>query len=79
MAAVVRRAAGGDRIVITVDGRPVAMLGPLSPAAAAVSLDDLVAAGLVDPPGRRDRPPAPDAAGVPVDIRLSRALDEVRG
>ena len=77
MAAVVRAAAGGERIVITVDGQPVAMLGPLSPAE--VSLEDLVAAGLVEPPGRRDRPEAPAASAVPVDIRLSRALDEVRG
>ena len=78
VAAVVRAAAGGDRIVITVDGAPVAMLGPLEPGDGA-SLEDLIAAGLVEPPGRRDRPEAPAASAVPVDIRLSRALDEVRG
>ena len=30
-AAAVRRAEWGERIVITVDGRPVAQLGPLEP------------------------------------------------
>ncbi len=29
VAAVVRRAAAGERLVITVDGRPAAQLGPL--------------------------------------------------
>ena len=32
-ASAVRRAGGGERIVITVDGRPVAQLGPLEPGA----------------------------------------------
>ena len=30
-AATVRRAGGGERILITVDGRPVAQLGPIDP------------------------------------------------
>src|SRR5213592_4960645 len=34
VAAVVRRAAAGERITVTVDGRPVAQLGPLEPAGA---------------------------------------------
>src|SRR4029453_8483544 len=50
VAAVVRRAAGGERIVVTVDGVPVAQLGPLE-GATALSVDDLVAAGLALPPG----------------------------
>ena len=78
VAAVVRRASRGERVVVTVDGVPVAQLGPLQ-AAPAVTLDDLVAAGLVDPPGRRDRPPAPDAEHAPVDVRPDGVLDELRG
>ena len=35
VAAVVRRAAAGERVVVTVDGRPVAQLGPLEPGAGA--------------------------------------------
>jgi prevent-host-death family protein len=79
VAAVVRRAAGGERITITVDGVPAAQLGPLSPGRDALTLDDLVAAGLAQPPGRRDHPPAADAEDVPVDARPDSVLDELRG
>jgi prevent-host-death family protein len=78
VAAVVRRAAAGERVVVTVDGVPAAQIGPLE-APAAVSIDDLVAAGLARPPGRRDRPPAPEAEDAPVDVRPDGVLDELRG
>jgi prevent-host-death family protein len=78
VAAVVRRAGAGERIVVTVDGVPAAQLGPLD-APAAPTLDDLVAAGLAHPPGRRDRPAPPPAEDAPVDVRPERVLDELRG
>ncbi|HET6772387.1 MAG TPA: type II toxin-antitoxin system prevent-host-death family antitoxin [Acidimicrobiales bacterium] len=78
VAAVVRRAGGGERIVVTVDGVPAAQLGPLD-APAAPTLDDLVAAGLAHPPGRRDRPAPPPGEDAPVDVRPERVLDELRG
>ena len=78
VAAVVRRAGGGERIVVTVDGVPAAQLGPLEPSAAP-TLDDLVAAGLARAPGRRDRPGPPEAEDAPVDIRPGSVLDELRG
>ncbi len=78
VAAVVRRAGAGERIVVTVDGVPAAQIGPLDPAAA-ITVDDLVATGLALPPGRRDRPPAPEAEDAPVDIRPASVLDELRG
>ena len=78
VAAVVRRAGAGERIVVTVDGVPAAQLGPLD-APAAPTLDDLVAAGLADPPGRRDRPAPPLVEDAPVDVRPERVLDELRG
>jgi prevent-host-death family protein len=77
VAAVVRRAASGDQVVVTVDGRPVARLVPLEPQGRA-ALDDLVAAGLVEPPGRSDRPPPPAPAMVPIDLDIGAVLDEVR-
>ena len=77
VAGVLRRVESGDTVVITVDGRPVARLSPLRPDGSP-TLDDLVAVGLVEPPGRPDRPPAPDAAILPVDVRADRILDEVR-
>jgi len=80
VAAVVRRAAAGERIVVTVDGVATAQLGPLEPAGA-VTLDDLIAAGLVLPPGRTDRPAvvAGDVEDVPVDARPDGVLDDLRG
>jgi len=79
VAAVVRRAAGGERILITSDGQPVAMLGPVEPDAGGITLDDLVASGLVQPPGRLDHPRAPEPAMLPVDVRTDRVVDEIRG
>lgn len=78
LAALVRRAGGGERVVITVDGAPVAQLGPLEPLGPP-TLDDLAAAGLVRRPGRTDRPPAPEPFAVPVDIRLPSVIAALRG
>lgn len=79
LTSLVRRAGSGERIVITIAGRPVAQLGPVEPATAQVSIDDLVAQGLVEPARRGDRP-RPD---VLIDSwtgrRLDHALREVRG
>ncbi len=79
LTSLVRRAGAGERIVITIGGRPVAQLGPVEAAAHQVSIDDLVARGLLEPARRGDRP-APD---VRIDSwtgnRLDRALREVRG
>ncbi len=77
LAAAVRQAGAGQRVVITIDGRPVAQLGPLE-SSGAPSLTELAAAGLVEPP-RRDRPAPPEAVDTAVDVRLDRVLAEVRG
>jgi prevent-host-death family protein len=78
LATAVRQAGAGERVVVTIDGRPVAQLGPLEPAGAP-SLEELAAAGLLEPPRRRERPDAPVAQDIAVDVRLDRILDEVRG
>ena len=78
LAAALRQVAAGERLVITVDGRPVAQLGPVEPAGSP-TLTDLAASGLVEPPRRADRPPPPDAVDTAVDVRLDRVLAEVRG
>lgn len=79
VAAVVRRASNGERILITSDGEPVAMLGPVEPDREGVTLDDLIASGLVRPPGRLDHPADPEPSMLPVDVRADRVLDEIRG
>jgi prevent-host-death family protein len=77
LAAAVRRAAQGERIVVTVSGHPLAQLGPLDHRAP--DLDRLVAGGAVLAPRRtaawRPPPPVPVWAGV----RIDRALTELRG
>ncbi len=78
LATALRRAAAGERVVVTLDGRPVAQLGPLEPGSEP-TLDELAASGLVEPPRRADRPPPPHALDTAVDVRLDRVLDEVRG
>lgn len=79
LAAAVRRAAAGSRVVITVDGRPVAQLGPLT-ATGALTLDDLIATGAVLAPRRL---PGPHVTAAPVTVwpglRLDRLLRDVRG
>jgi prevent-host-death family protein len=77
LAATVREAGAGGRVVVTIDGRPVAQLGPLEPVGAP-SLEELAAAGLLEPP-RRAHPAPPEATDTAVDVRLDRVLDEVRG
>lgn len=81
VAAVVRRAAAGERVVVTVDGVATAQIGPLEPDGS-VTLDDLIATGLVLPPGRTDRPAVDpgDVEDVPVDATgPDGVLDDLRG
>jgi prevent-host-death family protein len=78
-ATTVRRAEVGERIVVTVDGRAVAQLGPLDPAAGPPTLDDLIARGLVLAPRRHDRPPPGPPISVWAGARLDRLLGEQRG
>src|SRR5437764_5285445 len=78
LAAAVRQAEAGHRVVVTVGGRPVAQLGPLDPGSEEPTLDDLAARGLLLAARRADRP-APDLiVAMPVGTRLDRLLDEVR-
>jgi prevent-host-death family protein len=75
---VVRRAGTGERLLVTVDGRPVAQLTPLAPDSSGVTLWDLAAAGLVEPPRRPDRPPEPRPMPLPADLGADRLLDAAR-
>ena len=78
LAAALRQVGAGERLVVTVDGRPVAQLGPLEPAGSP-TLPDLAASGLLEPPRRPQPPDPPDAVDIAVDVRLDRVLAEVRG
>ena len=79
LAAAVDRAADGERVVITVNGRPVAQLGPLDPGAGELTLEDLAARGLLVLPRRPDRPDPAAKVEPWAGVRLDRLLAEVRG
>jgi prevent-host-death family protein len=80
LAAAVRRAEAGQRIVITVGGRAVAQLSPLEPIGdeRQPTIDDLAARGLVVKARRSDRPSPDTLVAVPVGTRLDRLLSEIR-
>jgi prevent-host-death family protein len=77
LAGAVRRAAAGERTIVTAHGRPVAQLAPLDEAAPDIAR--LVSSGALVPPRRsgRWRPPSPVA--VWSGVRIDRALKELRG
>lgn len=79
LAALVRRAGGGQRIVISVGGRPAAQLGPVEPGAPGASLHDLYATGAVLAPRRAASPRIGEPLPVWAGTRLDRALRDVRG
>jgi len=78
LAAAVREAEAGHRVVITVGGRAIAQLGPLDPGGGDATLDDLEARGLIRKARRADRPAPELIVSMPVGTRLDRLLDEVR-
>jgi len=74
----VKRAAAGERIVVTVDGEPRAMLSPLTGQQADVTMEGLIASGRVIPAKRRGEPvpePPPLISGGPPSAEI---LDELR-
>jgi prevent-host-death family protein len=55
----IRRAMAGERIVITIDGVPAAQLGPLNTGESSSTIEDLIAAGLLQGPRATSPPPPP--------------------
>jgi prevent-host-death family protein len=80
LAAAIRQAESGERVVITVGGRAIAQLGPVEPLSSEQqpTIDDLAARGLVVKARRGDRPPPDVLVAVPVGTRLDRLVAEVR-
>ncbi|MFK7916582.1 MAG: type II toxin-antitoxin system Phd/YefM family antitoxin [Ilumatobacter sp.] len=77
LADVVRRAASGERTVVTSSGRPVAQLGPLD--ADAPDLERLIGSGAVIPPRRTSEWRAPEPVPVWAGVRIDQVLRELRG
>lgn len=74
-----RRAGAGERLLVTVDGRPVAQLGPLEPVDEQLTLEDLAARGQIVLARRADRPEPTFSMPVWAGTRLDHLVREVRG
>jgi len=79
LAQVARRAAAGERVVLTVDGRPVAQLGPVEPTDGRPGIWDLAARGLLVPARRGDRPEPAVVMPLWAGTRIDHLVREVRG
>lgn len=79
LAAALRRAGAGERIIITVDGAPIAQLGPLETPDGEPTIDDLAARGLLVRARRDDRPEPEFLMPMWAGTRLDQLVREVRG
>lgn len=77
LAEAVRRAAAGERTIVTSHGAPVAQLAPLDEAAP--DIDRLIAAGALVPPRRTSAWRPPEPVSIWSGVRIDRALRELRG
>jgi prevent-host-death family protein len=77
LAGAIRRAASGERTVITAHGHPLAQLAPLDEAAP--DIDRLISSGALIPPRRTGSWRAPGPVAVWSGVRIDRALKELRG
>jgi prevent-host-death family protein len=78
LAAVLRRAGAGERIVVTVDGRPVAQVGPLDAVGFPTTLTDLVARHLAVAPRRDGDFVTPPPISLYSGVRVEKAMSEIR-
>ena len=80
LAAMARRAQGGERVLVTIDSEPVAQLGPIEAADSnRVTIQDLAARGLLIPARRSDRPEASAVMPLWAGTRIDQLVREVRG
>ena len=79
-ATYIRRAGAGQRILVTVSGAPVAMLGPITAdPTATLTLADLIARGAVIAPRRNGDLKPGAAVSVHSGARIDQLLRQVRG
>ncbi len=79
LATAVRRAGAGERLIVTVDGVPVAQLGPLDPLDGNPTIEDLAGRGLIELARRPDRPAPTFSMPMWAGTRIDRLVREVRG
>ncbi|MGI9576787.1 MAG: type II toxin-antitoxin system Phd/YefM family antitoxin [Microthrixaceae bacterium] len=79
LATAARRAEAGERVVVTIDGQPVAQLGPVEPVDRQLSIHDLAARGLITPARRSDRPAPEFVLPMWAGTRTDQLVREIRG
>jgi prevent-host-death family protein len=79
LASAARRAEAGERVVVTIDGHPVAQLGPVESTDNRLTLHDLAARGLLTPARRPDRPEPGFVMPMWAGSRIELLVREVRG
>ena len=75
----VQRAGAGENIVVTVNGEPVAKLGPLESSNRQVSITELIAKTALIAPRRKDTFKLAEPVAVHSGARIDQLLREVRG
>ena len=76
----IRRAGAGQRILVTVSGAPMALLGPItSDPKSTLTIADLVARGAVIAPRRNGEFIPGEAVAVHSGARIDQLLRQVRG
>ena len=76
----IRRAGAGQRLLVTVSGAPVALLGPItSDPRSTLTIADLVAHGAVIAPRRNGKFKPGEAVAVHSGARIDQLLRQVRG
>ena len=78
LAAALRRAGAGERLIVTVDGRPTAQLSPLDTDSFATSVSELVARGHIIAPRRRGDLVLPAPLALYSGVRIDKAVGEIR-
>ncbi len=78
LAGFLRRARNGEQIIVTVDGKPCAQLGPLEPMQS-VEIEHLIASGFLTEPASTVSGNSPSTMSFPVDVSLTDLLSEIRG
>lgn len=78
LTAYVRRAQAGERVIVTIDGTPVAQLSTAGSDTGRITIDDLVARGAVIAPRRSGGFVPSEPLILAPGVRIDRALSEVR-
>lgn len=74
-----RAAEAGHTIFVTVDGKVIAQLGPVGHADESLSIEALIASGLVEAPSNSKRQEPRAVFDLPAGLSSERALREIRG